>query len=191
MASCSSRAGALVLAGVLALLGTSVEAKVFLSQREALELAFPDADRIETDTRVLSREQVEAVERSARSKLDSRIAKFYAAWRDDKVTGYAFIDVHTVRTLPEAFMVVLEPDGATRSVQVLAFHEPLDYLPTDRWYKQFEARSLAAPLRLGRDIHGIAGATLSARAVTSSVRRVLALFRVVMKDELPAAGESG
>lgn len=191
MASCSSRAGVLALAGALALLGTPAEAKVFLSQREAIELAFPDADRIETDTQVLSREQVEAVERSARSKLDSRIAKFYAAWQGDRVTGYAFIDVHTVRSLPEAFMIVLEPDGTTRSVRVLAFHEPLDYLPTERWYKQFEDRSLADPLRLGRDIHGIAGATLSARAVASSVRRVLALFRVVVKGELPVAGDGG
>ena len=88
-------------------------------------------------------------------------------------------------------MIVLEPDGTTRSVRVLAFHEPLDYLPTERWYKQFEDRSLADPLRLGRDIHGIAGATLSARAVASSVRRALALFRVVVKGELPVAGDGG
>jgi Na+-translocating ferredoxin:NAD+ oxidoreductase RnfG subunit len=191
LASCSSRAlgVALAAASVGALLATPAQAKVFHSQREALELAFPDADRIETDTKVLSLEQVAAVEKSARSKLDSRIAKFYAAWRGDQVIGYAYIDVHTVRTLPEAFMVVLEPDGTTRSVRVLAFHEPLDYLPTERWYEQFEARSLADPLRLGRDIHGVAGATLSARAVTSSVRRVLALFRVVVLGELPPGGD--
>ena len=180
-----------MLVAAAALWATAANAKVFYSQQEALDLAFPDADRIETDTRVLSAEQVEAVEKSARSKLDSRIAKFYAAWKDDQVLGYAFIDVHTVRTLPEAFMVVLEPDGTTRSVRVLAFHEPLDYLPTERWYEQFEARSLSDPLRLGRDIHGIVGATLSARAVTQSVRRVLALFRVLVLGDLPVAEETG
>ena len=180
-----------MLVAASALCATAANAKVFYSQQEALDLAFPDADRIETDTRVLSLEQVEAVEKSARSKLDSRIAKFYAAWKDDQVLGYAFIDVHTVRSLPEAFMVVLEPDGTTRSVRVLAFHEPLDYLPTKRWYKQFEDRSLEDPLRLGRDIHGIVGATLSARAVTRSVRKVLALFRVLVLGELLVPGESG
>jgi Na+-translocating ferredoxin:NAD+ oxidoreductase RnfG subunit len=184
LASSSSAARAIAVLAGAALLAVPVQAKVFHSQQEALELAFPDADRIESDTKVLSRAQVEAVEKSARSKLDSRIARFYAAWKGDEVVGYAFIDVHTVRTLPEAFMVVLEPDGSTRSVRVLAFHEPLDYLPTERWYEQFERKSLVDPLRLGRDIHGIAGATLSARAVTGSVRRVLALFRVVVKGDL-------
>jgi Na+-translocating ferredoxin:NAD+ oxidoreductase RnfG subunit len=184
LASSSSAARAIAVLAGAALLAVPVQAKVFHSQQEALELAFPDADRIESDTKVLSRAQVEAVEKSARSKLDSRIARFYAAWKGDEVVGYAFIDVHTVRTLPEAFMVVLEPDGSTRSVRVLAFHEPLDYLPTERWYEQFERKSLVDPLRPGRDIHGIAGATLSARAVTGSVRRVLALFRVVVKGDL-------
>ena len=188
MASSSSRAWALAFVVAALLPGVRAEAKVFYSQQEAIDLAFPDADRIETDIRVLTKDQVAAVESAARSKLDSRIAKFYVAWQGDAITGYAFIDVHTVRTLPEAFLLVLEPDGSTRSVRVLAFHEPLDYLPTERWYEQFEKKSLADELRLDRDIHGVVGATLSARAVTQSVRRVLALFRVLILNE---AGEAG
>lgn len=165
--------------------GGPAHAKVFLSQQGALDVAFPEADRIETSTKVLSRKQVDAVEKASRSKLDSRIAKFYAGWKGDELLGYAYIDVHTVRTLPEAFMVVLEPDGTTRSVLVLAFHEPLDYMPTERWYEQFERKTLTDPMRLGRDVHGIAGSTLSARAVTGSVRRVLALYQVIVRGELP------
>lgn len=182
--------GCFACAAALALVASAASAKVFFSQKEALELAFPDATRVETDTYILSNEQTEAVERAARSQLDSHIAKFFAGWRDDRLLGYAFIDVHTVRTLPEAFMVVLEPGGRVRSVRVLAFHEPLDYLPSMRWYEQFSARSLADPLRLGGDIHGVVGATLSARAVTASVRRVLALFQVLIRPQTPATGTS-
>ena len=38
-----------------------------------------------------------------------------------RVLGYAVIDVHNVRTLPEAFMVVLSPEGEVRSLRLLAF----------------------------------------------------------------------
>ncbi len=162
-------------------------ATVFHSQQEALALAFPDAERIESDTSVLTKQQVQWVEQASRSKLDTRIAKFYVAWNGSGVSGYAFIDVHTVRTLPEAFLVVLEPDGRVRSLRVLAFHEPLDYMPTRRWYEQFDGKTLADEMRLGSDVHGIVGATLSARAVTSSVRRVLALYRYVVRGETPSA----
>ena len=33
----------------------------------------------------------------------------------------------------------------------------------DRWIQQFEKKSGSDPLRLGRDVHGILGSTLSAR----------------------------
>jgi Na+-translocating ferredoxin:NAD+ oxidoreductase RnfG subunit len=80
-------------------------------------------------------------------------------------------------------MIVLSPAGEVRSLRVLAFHEPLEYKPTSRWYSQFENRSLEAPLRVGGDIHGVVGATLSARATTRGVRRALAYFEVLLQSE--------
>jgi Na+-translocating ferredoxin:NAD+ oxidoreductase RnfG subunit len=69
-----------------------------------------------------------------------------------------------------------------RTLRVLAFHEPLDYLPNERWYAQFDRKSLAEPLRVGGDVHGIVGATLSARATTRGVRRALALYEVLVQN---------
>ena len=113
-------------------------------------------------------------------QLESRLVRIYRGYRGKELLGYAFIDVHTVRTMPEAFLVVLSPSGEVRTLRVLAFHEPLEYMPSARWYQQFEQKNLSAPLRLGGDVHGIVGATLSARATTAGVRRALALYQVVV-----------
>jgi hypothetical protein len=188
LVSSSSRATALLLPIALVAVALPARAVVFHSQAGALELAFPEAERIETDTYLLTKEQVETVQKSARSRLDSRIAKFYIGWKGGERLGYAFIDVHNVRTLPEAFMVVLALDGSVSSLRVLAFHEPLDYLPSERWFDQFGGKTLADPLRLGRDVHGIMGAPLSTRAVTDSVRRVLALYDLLLSDATAAPG---
>jgi Na+-translocating ferredoxin:NAD+ oxidoreductase RnfG subunit len=85
--------------------------------------------------------------------------------------------------VPEAFMVVLSPAGEVRSLRVLAFHEPLEYKPTDRWYRQFDDRSIESPLRVGGDVHGVVGATLSARATTRGVRRALAFYEILLHSE--------
>lgn len=181
----SSRSPRLALAILLLVLGglpQPVEAKVFHTQKDALALAFPDADEIRTETRVLSESQSDRVRKIARADLETEIVKIYSGWKAGELLGYAYIDVHTVRTLPEAFMVVLRPDGTVRSLRVLAFYEPLDYMPTERWYQQFDGASIAAQqLRVGRDIHGIMGATLSARAVAKSVRRVQAFYEVLIR----------
>ena len=172
----------LLVALVLVVGAGPVEAKVFYSRSEALELAFPDADQIEDDTFILDAEQVSRIEKLAGSRVDTKLVKIYRGLRGGKLLGYAVIDVHRVRTLPEAFIVVLDPEGEVRSLRILAFHEPLDYLPTDRWYGQFEDKGLAEPLRVGGDIHGVVGATLSAYATTRGVRRVLAYYQVLIQN---------
>lgn len=167
----------------LAIFASTGEAKVFYSRSEALELAFPDADRVDDETLILEDVQLEQVKSLAQSPLDSKLVRIYTGYRGDEILGYAFIDVHNVRTLPEAFLVVLSPEGAVKTLRVLAFHEPLEYMPTSRWYAQFADASLAQALRVGRDVHGIVGATLSARATTRGVRRALALYTVVVANE--------
>jgi Na+-translocating ferredoxin:NAD+ oxidoreductase RnfG subunit len=167
------------LAAILLAISFPAEAKVFYSQKEALALAFPDAERIETRTALLDDEQARAVEQLARSELPSRLVRLHTGYRGGEVLGYAIIEQHTVRTQPEAFLVVIAPDGRLRSIRVLAFYEPTDYLPTERWLRQFDGHALDDRLRLEGEIHGIAGATLTARAVTAGVRRALAIYQVL------------
>jgi Na+-translocating ferredoxin:NAD+ oxidoreductase RnfG subunit len=137
---------------------------------------------------VLDDEQAAAIEAQARVKLGTRIWTIHEARRGDTPLGSAVIDVHNVRTLPQALLVVLTPAGALRSVRVLAFHEPSEYQATPRWLSQLEGRTLGPELSLQRDIHALAGATLTSQAVLRSVRTVLALHRVLAAHTPDAAG---
>lgn len=178
------RLGALALLGIgipaALLLVPSARATVFLAKDEALALAFPGNDRIEERVVILTDEQKAEIERRARAKLESQLWTIYVGWKGGEVQGYAVIDSHIVRTLPETFMVVIDPKGTLRRVDVLAFHEPPEYLPTERWIGQFSGGTLDDDLKLGAGIQGITGATLSAQAMTGGVRRALALVAVAV-----------
>ena len=54
---------------VLALAGAPAAAKVFYSQSEALDLAFPDAERVESKTHVLRDEEVARIEELSRARM--------------------------------------------------------------------------------------------------------------------------
>ena len=176
-----------ILLACLWLCATSglAHAKVYWSQEEALALAFPGAERVESRTVVLDDAQARRVEELARTKLESRLVTLHTGWKAGQVLGHATIEVHTVRTLPEGLLVVVSSAGEVQSVRLLAFYEPEEYAPPERWLRQFEQRRLDPALRLGGEIHGIAGATLSAQAVTGAVRRALALFTVLIEDRGP------
>ena len=139
-------------------------------------------------TEILDDEQARAIERLAGAPLETRLITLYTGFRGGEVMGTAMIDLHTVRTLPEAFMIVISPEGKVTSLRILAFYEPEEYKPADRWLEQFDRRGLDRSLRIGGDIHTIAGSTLSSRAVTSGVRRSLALFEVLVRGDRETAG---
>lgn len=155
-------------------------AKVFYAKEEAIRAAFPEAEVIEKRTFFLTDDQKSLVEGLARARLESKLVTVHSGKRGQNLLGYAMIDVHTVRTLPEAVMVVLSPEGRVISTLILAFYEPPEYLPTQRWLKQFNQRTLTPDLRVGGGIAGITGATLTARGVTEAVRKALAFYQVLI-----------
>ena len=158
-----------------------VSAKIFASQNQALAEAFPNATRIERETLLIRKEDVEKIRAITHEEIESRVVVLHTAYKDSDLLGYAHIDVHNVRTKPEAILIILSPEGSVRSVRILAFHEPLDYLPTHRWYDQFEGKTREDALRVGGDLHGVVGATLSARAAADGVRRMLAYWEVLLR----------
>jgi hypothetical protein len=170
----------LAVACALMLLPAGVHAEVLHSRESALRLAFPDADEIDKREVFLSTEQAARAEELARAPLASRLITVYSGVRAGMVIGFAFIDTHRVRTLPETIMIVLSPEGSVQGVHVLAFHEPPEYGAPPAWLRQFDGRALADDLSMRGDIAGITGATLTAHSITASVRRTLAVYRVAV-----------
>jgi hypothetical protein len=93
-----------------------------------------------------------------------------------------------VRTLRESVLVVVDSAERVLRVEVLAFAEPVEYLPREIWYAQFRDKRLDGELYLNRGIRGLTGATLTARATTDAVRRALAVHRVLAGAGKPPPG---
>jgi hypothetical protein len=158
--------------------------QVLMQQEEALRRAFPQAEKIGRHTLFLTDEQIAEIQKSARSKVESKIVVYYRATQGEKILGFAFFETMIVRTKPATIMAVIKPDSTLQMVEVLAFHEPRDYLPAPRWLTLFRNRKLNEALWPKRDIHHISGATLSVQAITLAVRRLLATHIVAVSREL-------
>lgn len=163
-------------------LASSVWGKVLHSREEALPLAFPTAEQIETRVFPLTAEEQQRAATLSSTQLETKQTTVYIGHKDGQILGYAFLDTRNVRTLPGTFLVVISPTGVVQKVMVLAFYEPEDYLPSERWLRQFENKSLGPEVQLHRAIHGITGATLSSQAVTNAVRLSLALFQILIQE---------
>ena len=156
---------------------------MFLTQQEALRLAFPEGVAVERRTMFLTDAQQLELQKLGRTENPPEaFVVYYVGRRDGQPVGTAYFDTHQVRTMPETILVLVDPAGAVRRVEVLSFLEPEDYLPMPRWYGQFAGRALDDELSLKKGIHPVAGATLTARATTEAVRRVLALDSLIRAE---------
>lgn len=159
-------------------------ATVFFTRDEALKLAFPEAETTQARDFFLTTEQRSEIERRAGAPLDSNLVTWYSGYlTDGTLLGHAVLDTHVVRTLPETFLIVVKPDGTLASTYVLAFYEPQEYLPSDRWLRQFAGKRMGDGLHIGKGIAGITGSTLTAHAVAASLRRALAMYAVLIEGK--------
>lgn len=128
----------------------------------------------ERRTAFLTNAQALAVGKAAQSKLESTMWSYYVSG-----STTAYFESHPVRTMNETIMVVVGADAKVRFVEILSFAEPPDYLAGKPWLAQFTGKPLSEDLAPRRALRNIAGATLTAEAVSRGVRRALAVHQVL------------
>lgn len=174
----------------LLVLAPASQSKVFMNRDDALKLAFPGADRIDKRDIILTQKQAEEIESLSKSKLSTKLYIVYEGFKGDESLGYAIIDTHSLRTKTETVMFVINKDGTLRQAEILAFFEPPEYMPVSNWIALFYGKCISDPLKPGKDIPNITGATITSTALARTMRQILALARVVLTDR-EAQGNTG
>lgn len=156
--------------------------KIYYSKQEAMELAFGSEAEVKMLSLFFKDDEVQRIQQLARVKLDSSLFTFYVGKKAGEILGYAAIESHKVRTKPETLLVLLNAQGQLIKVHTLAFHEPPEYQPSERWYAQLFNLPLEE-ISFRKEIQGISGATLSSRAALDSVRKVLAVYQIGVAEK--------
>lgn len=166
---------------MLASMTVTALASTLIGVEEAMSLAFPGAI-MTRETLFLTDEQVRRAGEASGTEVASAMVTRFSASTGGGVVGWGYLDTHRVRTLPETVLVMIDSEGQVVRVEVVAFREPLEYLPPEGWYRQFDGEDLSDDLALKRSIRPVTGATLTARSTTEAVRRALAIHGAVTSD---------
>jgi hypothetical protein len=168
---------AIALAAAFVALAT--QARIFMTQQEALAAAFPAGAKVTRQTFFLTKQQIDDAQRESGVKFDQQLVIRYMGTAGDKIAGYAYFDTHRVRTEPETVMIVVTPDGRVDRIDILSFEEPTDYFPKKRWVDQILGRKLDNELSLNKAIRPLSGASLTGQAIVNASRKILALHHVI------------
>lgn len=137
------------------------------------------AKSVDLQNIILSEAQVQQLSKASQQTIDTKLYRLYIAKNDTKTLGYGVLLNKKVRTKTAISLYLIDIDGKIKSIEIVAFNEPIEYLPTKTWLDGFDNKSSANTLRLNQDIPTVSGATLSARALTDGSRIALSLIDIV------------
>ncbi len=154
--------------------------QVYLTKKQALEVAFPGADKVEKEKKWLTDEQRQAIGKLCFQTITEKRMTFYVGKKNGRPMGYMMIDNVIGKSFPITFMVVLNEDGTVRDVEILVYREPRGWEVRDKSFlSQFFGKDSASDFR---SINSITGATLSVRSMTRGVYKAVAAYKVLYPD---------
>jgi len=163
---------------VLTQLSTQLLASVLISPFDALKATYGEACQSKKKNIILTSAQFNAVEKLAKVKISSKIFRTYST-TCQKQQFHSLLVTHKVRSKTVTTLYAFDEKGLLKSVEIIAFNEPQEYMPNSNWIQNLQQQQLDDTLRLGKRISPISGATLSAQALSHSTRIALALYEVL------------
>lgn len=167
-----------LLAPAVAMVATAPAFAVdYLTADQAQAQIFPTADRFEPREVTLTAEELAAIASRLGAPIRQGHFTLRLAWHGPEPLGAVVVDDVVGKFERITYAVGLLEDGTIRQVEILSYRESHGQevrLPA--WRKQFVGKSANSPLRVGEDIAGISGATLSCTHVTEGVRRIATVF---------------
>jgi Na+-translocating ferredoxin:NAD+ oxidoreductase RnfG subunit len=146
--------------------------ETYMSVEEAQATLFPGEVLTRLDV-TLTPAQIAAIEKLG--GVNVRVKRLQV-WKAAS-GGAFFVDQVLGKHEYITWALAVDAGGRVRGLEILDYRETYgSEIRNAKWRAQFAGKSVAAPLKLDKDIRNISGATLSCRHITDGVKRLLATY---------------
>lgn len=154
----------------------------YLSVEQAQQALFSKTASFTEHFITLSDDQRDAIQKISDVRQRWKQQKIWKAYEGDQFLGWFIVDKVIGKHEFITYATALSPDGDVLGIEIMEYRESYgSEVNQQDWKDQFVGRDKNSPLELEEDIRNISGATLSCRNVTNGVKRLLALYEVILK----------
>jgi Na+-translocating ferredoxin:NAD+ oxidoreductase RnfG subunit len=158
-----------------------LSAKVLISPIDAMKQSFGTNAKVVKKNILINSKQAKTIQTNAKTKLSSKIFRTFKATKGSEILGYGVLINKKVRSKNAVVLYLISKESTLLGIEIIAFNEPMEYIPSKKWISQFENVPTDKQLNVGREIPTITGATLSARSITDSSRLAFAFYNEMLK----------
>lgn len=160
-----------------------LSAKMLISPVDAMQQNYGTKCKISEDTILLTDSQAKKIQEVSNVKLDGNTFKVFKAVQEGKTIGYGVLINRKIRSRNGVVLYLISSDSILKGIEVVAFNEPAEYIPSKKWMSQFENVNTKTPLNLSKDIPTITGATLSAKSFVEGSKIAFAFYNEILKGK--------
>jgi Na+-translocating ferredoxin:NAD+ oxidoreductase RnfG subunit len=152
---------------------------------DAVRGGYPAADEVAMHIERLTSHDQDRIAESSGSRWSSDTLVILVPQMRDSLVGYAVLDNVRGKDRLITYLVMVTKAFEVQGLEIITYREPYGQeVGHESWRTQFIGKKPGNKIRVGREIRNISGATISARAVTAGVSRILQTLEL-LRDRLP------
>ncbi|WP_024851809.1 FMN-binding protein [Hydrogenovibrio kuenenii] len=168
----------------LTVIAYPVYAVQYFTPEQAQVALFGDKAKFTPSFVKMSDEQRDAIEDISDVRQRWKTQKVWKTYQNGQFQGWFIIDKVIGKHEFITYATAISPEGKVLGIEVMDYRETYgDQIRQASWREHFIGATDKSPLKLQEDIPNISGATLSCRNVTNGVKRLLALYEVMLKGQ--------
>ncbi len=148
--------------------------QVFLEEEDAIAKVFDGCDKVESEILTLTPEGLEYFKGLLKRPDIETTFQVYIGKKGNVIDRYAIITEEMGCFHPITWILSTNNEGKILDIAVMIYRESRGHeVSRKRFLKQFEGKSLKAPLSTNKDIIKITGATVSVQAVCRGIKKMI------------------
>lgn len=154
----------------------SATAETLLSEQQALKIVFPKSESVIAETKTLTSQQREELQKRSGLRFPEREYKFFLGKSKGESDSYALVMNEIGKHEFITFIVGITSKGEVGDVAVMEYRESRGgEVREQRFLRQFHGKGQKDAIQVNNDIVNYTGATLSSYAIARGVKKALLL----------------
>ena len=123
-------------------------------------------------------------EKNARLRFMRNQIYIWEVTKYDSLIGLVYLDNVKGKSQPITYAVFFDSQGMVEGSHIIKYREPIGgEVSNQYWLNQFFGKSWESDYKIGSDIDGISGATISVNAVTRGIHRSTIIVEYLLKQK--------
>jgi len=123
------------------------------------------------------------VENTTQQKFFSESVYILKIFDEEILSGVALLDNVYGKEMPITFIVIFNDSGKIIRADIVKYREPYGgAVQNENWTAQFKKKESNSGFKVGNDIDGITGATISVKSVTKGIYKLSLLYKEIKES---------